>query len=122
MMRPRATPPPTPTNGCAFPVTPEMLAALAQAIAGGVRVVWYSDRRLEFMSLDDMLRAYNWLLAQLGCPAAAPRRMGACFSKGLTGGSWLDGGVEHQEVRDVLWSRDVPRMPGQVDDVDWEQR
>jgi len=115
-----------PRAACLPLFPPEMLQgwaqALMQAIAGGVKVIWYADRRVEFMSLDDMLRALDLVLGQLGCPAAQPRRMGACFSKGLTGGSWLDGGVEHQEVRDVLWSRDVPRMPGQVDDVDWEQR
>jgi len=119
---PRYRPRPGGTAGLpVFPVTPEMLAGIAQAIAGGVTDVSYGDRSISFMSLDDLMRAYDWLLMQLGAPVATPVRRGACFSKGLdTGyGRW---GVEHQEIRDALWSRDVPRTPGQVPDVDWEQR
>jgi hypothetical protein len=105
-----------------LPVTPEMLAALAQAIAGGVRMVWYADRRVEFMSLSDLIAAYNWLLGQLGIAGAQPVRRGACFSKGLdTGYGAFGGGIEHQEVRDVLWSRGAPPDPLARDDVDWER-
>jgi hypothetical protein len=119
--RPRAT-----TNGTSpvLPVTPDMLASLASAIAGGVKVIWYADRRLEFMSLSDMLRAYDWLLGQLGIPAAQPRRIGACFSKGLdTGYGSFGGGIEHQEVPgvDVLFSRGAPVDAGLPDDTDWER-
>jgi hypothetical protein len=104
------------------PVTPEMLAALAGAIAGGVTQIWYGDRRLNFMSLDELIRAYNWLLGQLGIAGAEPVRRVACFSKGLDGmgyGAW--GGIEHQEVRDVLFSRGAPPDPLARDDVDWER-
>ena len=118
MMRPGA---PT-TTVPVVPVTPEMLAALAQAIAGGVKVVWYADRRVEFMTLDDLLRAYDWLLAQLGIPGARPVRRGACFSKGLDTGYGF-GAVEHQEVpgRDYLFSRGAPVDPTQPPDIDWER-
>jgi hypothetical protein len=123
MLRPGVPPHPRAT-ATTIPVTEAMLAALAQAIAGGVKVVWYADRRLEFMSLDDMLRAYDWLLAQLGMPGPEPVRRGACFSKGLdTGyGNW-GVGVEHQEQPgvDVLFSRGVPADPTRTDDVDWER-
>lgn|SRR5262245_37862382 len=118
--------PSAPPNGTGpgFPVTPEMLGALAQAIAGGVRHVWYADRRVEFMSLDELLRAYDWLLGQLGVVGARPVRRGACFSKGLDTGYGPWGGVvEHQEIpgRDWLFSRGVPADPTWTDDVDWNR-
>jgi hypothetical protein len=124
MLRPGVPPHPRAT-ATTIPVTEAMLAALAQAIAGGVKVVWYADRRLEFMSLDDMLRAYDWLLGQLGIAGAAPVRRVACFSKGLDGagyGVW-GAGVEHQEIPgvDVLFSRGAPVEPTRTDDVDWER-
>src|SRR4029450_13755004 len=95
-----------------LPVTPDMLNALTQAIAGGVTSVWYADRRVNFMSLADLMNAWEWVAGQLGVLAPdTPTRRGACFAKGLTGGSWVGGGVEHQEVADVLWSRDGPAEP-----------
>jgi hypothetical protein len=112
------------TGNGTIPVTPAMLQSLAQAIAGGVKVIWYADRRLEFMSLSDMLRAYDWLLGQLGVAGAQPVRRGVCFSKGLdTGYGGFGGGIEHQEVPgvDVLWSRGAPPDPLARDDVDWER-
>jgi hypothetical protein len=120
VVRPMAT-----TNGTipVFPVTPEMLTALAQAIAGGVTQVDYADRSVKFMSLDDMLRAYDWLLGQLGVAGAAPVRRGACFSKGLDTGYGGWGGIEHQEQPgvDVLFSRGAPADPLRTEDVDWER-
>lgn len=127
MLRPGPPPHPRATvNGTipVLPVTPEMLASLASAIAGGVKVIWYADRRLEFMTLSDMLRAYDWLLAQLGLPGPGPVRRGACFSKGLdTGYGSFGGGIEHQEQPgvDVLFSRGAPVDPTRTDDVDWER-
>jgi hypothetical protein len=110
------------TNGtvAALPITPEMLNKLTEAIAGGVKMIWYADRRIEFMSLDDLLRAWEWVAGQLGVLVAnQPTRRVACFSKGLTG-SYL-GGIEHEEVADVLWSRGAPPDPARRDDVDWER-
>jgi hypothetical protein len=109
-------------------VTPGMLASLAQAIAGGVTDVAYGDRRISYMSLDDLLRAYRWLAGQLGADTTErPRRRLACFSKGLTGPGATScggaGGIEHDEYGpDYLWSRQIPGVPGRVHDVDWEQR
>ena len=124
MLRPGAPPHPRAATNGTIPVTEDMLASLAQAIAGGVKVIWYADRRLEFMSLSDMLRAYDWLLGQLGIAGAQPVRRGACFSKGLdTGYGGFGGGIEHQEQPgvDVLWSRGAPPDPLARDDVDWER-
>jgi hypothetical protein len=127
MLRPGAAPRPrATTNGTipVFPVTPEMLAALAQAIAGGVTQVDYADRSVKFMTLKDLLAAYDWLLGQLGIAGAQPVRRGACFSKGLdTGYGGFGGYVEHQEVPgvDVLFSRGAPVDPTRTEDVDWER-
>jgi hypothetical protein len=125
MMRPRAAPRVVVAGGVGpLPVTPEMFAALAQAIAGGVKSVSYADRSIDFMSLDDLMRAWQWLGAQLGIMAPlAPVRRVACFSKGLTGGSYIGRGVEHQEMPgvDVLFSRGAPVDPTRTDDVDWER-
>jgi len=103
-----------------LPITPDMLNALTQAIAGGVTSVWYADRRVNFMSLDDLLRAWEWLAGMLGlAEASTPTRRFACFSKGLTQGGY--GGVEHQEIWDTLFSRQVPSDPTRTGDVDWER-
>lgn len=115
---PRAT-----VDGCPvpLPITVDMLNAITQAIAGGVTSVWYADRRVNFMSLDDLLRAWDWIADKLGLLCAdRPVRRFACFSKGLGPGyGW--GGLEHQEVADVLWSRGAPPDPMRRDDVDWER-
>lgn len=122
----RALPPAT--TPPAWFVTHGMLASLAQAIAGGVTDVAYGDRRISYMSLADLLRAYHWLAGQLGIDTMKrPRRRVACFSKGLTGpGATFSGGAsgfEHAEDGpDYLWSRQIPGVPGRVKDVDWEQR
>jgi hypothetical protein len=104
-----------------LPVTADMLATLTQAIAGGVTQVWYGDRRVNFMSLDDLLKAWDWIAGQLGLLGAdRPRRSFACFAKGLnTGGGYY--GLEHQEVADALFSRQVPPDPTRTGDVDWER-
>jgi hypothetical protein len=101
-----------------------MLAALAQAIAGGVTQVDYADRSVKFMTLKDLFAAYDWVLAQLGVPSGGPIRRATCFSKGLdTGYGGFGGYVEHQEVPgvDVLFSRGVPVDPTRTEDVDWER-
>jgi hypothetical protein len=122
MMRPGGSARPRDT-GAPLPVTPDMLAALAQAIAGGVKYVQYADRRVDFMSFDDLRRAYDWVLGQLGVGQNVPVRRGASFSKGLAAPYYYSqAGVEHSEIADALWSRQVPRAPGQTSDVDWEQR
>ncbi len=103
-----------------LPITVDMLNAITQAIAGGVTSVWYADRRVNFMSLDDLLKAWDWIAGQLGLlEADRPRRSYACFSKGLTG--YGGAGIEHAEVADVLFSRQVPPDPTREGDVDWER-
>jgi hypothetical protein len=99
-----------------------MFAALAQAIAGGVKTVAYGDRSITFYDLDDLLRAWDWVGVQLGLfGPAEPVRRSTCFSKGLTGGSGIGGGIEHQEVADALFSRQVAPDPTRTEDVDWER-
>jgi hypothetical protein len=128
MLRPGVRPGPLPfrvptglTAGT-FPVTPAMLGALAQAIAGGVSQVSYGDRSITFFDLDDLLRAWDWVAGQLGLlTPATPVRRSTCFSKGLSGGSHIGGGVEHQEVADALFSRQVAPDPTRTTDVDWER-
>jgi hypothetical protein len=112
------------TNGeWTFPITPEMFTALAQAIAGGVQQVTYGDRTIKFYDLADLLKAWQWLGLQLGMGPGGPVRRSTCFSKGLgAGGSWADGGIEHQEYGpDVLFSRGAPVDPTRTDDVDWNR-
>lgn len=65
------------------PVTPEMLAALAAAIASGVTDVKYADREVKYASIADLLKAYAWAAAQLAPQFFGPRRSVAYFSKGL---------------------------------------
>lgn len=102
-----------------LPITHDMLSTITQAIAGGVTSVWYADRRVNFMSLDDLLKAWEWLALNLGlAEPSRPVRRYACFSKGLTSGY---GGLEHQEVADALFSRGVPADPTRPPDVDWER-
>ena len=104
----------------ALPITPDMLNALTQAIAGGVTSVWYADRRVNFMTLDDLLRAWEWLATMMGlAEASAPTRRYASFSKGLVHGGY--GADEHAEVWDALFSRGVPPDPDRRGDVDWER-
>jgi hypothetical protein len=63
------------------PVTWEMLAALAAAIASGVTDVKYADREVKYASPADLLKVYQWLWLQLN--PRFPQRAVARFSKGL---------------------------------------
>jgi len=62
--------------------TQENMLALEEAIVEGVRRVKYTDKEVEYRSLDEMLRIYDLIRKRLGC---APKtiRVGASFSKGL---------------------------------------
>lgn len=114
-------------GGTGWPIPPALmesfLQGLAQAITSGVTQVDYGDRSVKFASLDDLLRAWEWGLDQLGLPGANPVRRVAAFSKGLQGGMWAGGGgIEHAEYGpDALFSRQVAPDPARVDDVDWER-
>lgn len=86
---------PLPPGLPAIPITPEMLATLGQMIASGVTEVQYGDRRISYMSLAELLRAYDWLAAQVvGGAVGTPVRRVAVFSKGL---DWTFGSVEGGE-------------------------
>lgn len=67
--------------------TLEMLQKLEEAIAQGVRRVRYSDKEVEYASLDDMLRVRNLMRSQLGIASAkAFNPVYPRTSKGLTSG------------------------------------
>jgi hypothetical protein len=51
------------------------LARIEKAIAKGERVVWFGDRRVEYRSIDELRKAREDILRELGGadPAAKPR-------------------------------------------------
>ncbi len=65
--------------------TLEGLKRLEEAIARGVLVVQYEDRRTQYRDLDEMLRIRALMRGELGVDAAKPRerRRLARYSKGL---------------------------------------
>lgn len=110
------TSPPSTLPGFLFPWLPPELNGLIQVIAGGVVEVRYADRTIRYASMGDLLKAFGLVAGLTG--VGGPRRSFACFSKGLDTGY---GGIEHQEIRDVLFSREVPASPLRTVDVDWER-
>src|SRR5262245_16013506 len=111
------TTPPTTLPGSIFDFLPPELRGLLGVIASGVTEVAYADRRIKYVGIGDLLKAWPLLSAIAGV-SSGPRRSFACFSKGLDTGY---GGLEHQEIRDVLFSRQVPTSLLRTDDVDWER-
>lgn len=73
--------------------TLENLAILEKAIAGGVRRVKYSDKEIEYRSLNEMLQVYNLMHSVLHPKKKGKRgvfggrRRVAVHSKGLNEGS-----------------------------------
>lgn len=64
--------------------TQEQLDALNAAIASGALVVEYGDKRVEYRSLNDMIRTRNLMLQDLTPPANRKSgRKYASFTKGL---------------------------------------
>lgn len=63
--------------------TPEQYSALKDAIAGGELSVQYADRRVQYRSIDEMLRILKLMQAELYPDASAVggRRL-TSFSKG----------------------------------------
>lgn len=93
-----------------------VLAPLLGVIASGVTRVSYADRTIQYASIPDLLKLFGSLPGLMG--AGGPRRRFATFSKGLdTGCAW----IEHTEVRDVLFSREVAASLLRTVDVDWER-
>lgn len=62
--------------------TAENLLALEDAIVKGVRRVKYTDKEVEYRSLDEMLQLRNLMRKELGTKASGGR-CPATFSKGL---------------------------------------
>jgi hypothetical protein len=110
------TAPPTTLPGSIFDFLPPELAGLLGVIASGVTEVAYADRRIKYAGIGDLLKAWPLLASMAG--VGGPRRRFACFSKGFDTG-W--GGIEHQEIRDALFSREVPASLLRTEDVDWER-
>lgn len=57
------------------------LDALETALAKGVRRVRYSDKEVEYQSIDDMIKVRELMRQQLS-QSARPQRIYASFSKG----------------------------------------
>jgi len=98
------------------PNLPPELAPLLGVIASGVTEVRYADRTIRYASIGDLLKAWSIMQGLLG--TGGPRRRFACFAKGFDSPI---GGLEHQEIRDVLWSREVVTRRREGQDVDWER-
>jgi len=64
--------------------TLERLEALEAAIADGVTKVKYTDKEIEYRSLDDMLKARDLILKKLGLKKK-------CGGSGLFGGTRIVG-------------------------------
>lgn len=62
--------------------TIEQLNALKQAIAEGVTAVWYGDKKVEYRSLDEMLRIKRLMENELQGNGNSGKKF-ASFSKGL---------------------------------------
>ena len=62
--------------------TPEMLAALENAIATGARDVYYGDKRVSYRSLEEMIRTRDIMRAELRMTSKGGRKY-ATHSKGL---------------------------------------
>lgn len=68
------------------PVTEEALSTLFLALTSGARVVQYKDKRVEYHSIDDMWRIYQWLKGSLNsCNVAGHSRVIADYRTGLQG-------------------------------------
>jgi hypothetical protein len=66
-------------------ITQAQIDTLEAAIAEGALIVQYQDKKVEYRSLDDMLRTLDWMKKQAGIVGAGDgRRRYASFSKGLT--------------------------------------
>jgi len=67
-------------------ITQETLLTLQQAIASGVRTVRFQDRTIEYASIDDLIKAANYLqqlLAGQGAITGAHRQIRLYTNKGL---------------------------------------
>lgn len=59
------------------------LTALDEAIASGALEVQYTDKRVKYRSLDDMIKLRNLMKRELGQTDTSKRRKTAVTGKGL---------------------------------------
>lgn len=63
--------------------TEQDLSALNKAIAQGARKVKYSDKEVEYRSLEEMIKIRNMMKEDLGQSSSGSSRRFASHSKGL---------------------------------------
>lgn len=51
-------------------ITQAHLAAIEEAIAGGYLEVWYDDKKVKYQSMNDLLKARNFIASQLAAATA----------------------------------------------------
>lgn len=64
--------------------TQENLDTLNEAIATGARSVRYGDKQVDYKTLDEMLRARQIMMQDLGLLTVASKKFYAKHNKGLT--------------------------------------
>jgi hypothetical protein len=76
--------------------TLDMLATLQEAIATGTRSVYYGDKRVDYRSLDEMIRIQNMMLIALGLATPCDNRKYAEFTTGINRpfGCFPEGGFD----------------------------
>lgn len=85
--------------------TTEMLATLQTAIASGVRSVYYGDKRVDYRSLDEMIRIQNIMLQALGLALPQQTVKLASFRSGFNRrASCIEGGMDNPYNEDGFYS------------------
>jgi hypothetical protein len=64
--------------------TQENLDTLNEAIATGTRSVRYGDKQVDYKTLDEMLRARQIMMQELGLLTPASKKFYSRHNKGLT--------------------------------------
>lgn len=83
-----------------------MLQTLQMAIASGVKSVYYGDKRVDYRSLDDMIRTQNIMLTALGLAQPQQSVTFATFRSGFNRrcGNGLEGGADNPYNEDGFYS------------------
>ena len=66
-------------------ITEANLTALISSMSKGVKTVQYADKKIEYQSIDDMMKIYRWMLAQLNPCGAGITKVAAYYESGLGG-------------------------------------
>lgn len=66
--------------------TQAMLDALDEAIATGATSIQYADKKIEYRSMTEMLRARDFISRKVNPPIEGANRIYPTLSKGLTPG------------------------------------